>query len=77
MRLLLLLLSTAASCLANPQVIAFERVEARTEYDAMLARMDTNEDKQLSMEEIKAIDDEWLTDEVNIAAVYNSEATVN
>jgi hypothetical protein len=44
------------------QVIAYERMEAQTEFDTMLSRMDTNDDGLLSLAEIDAIEDDWLTE---------------
>ena len=53
---------------ANPQVIAYERVEAMHEWRAMLARMDTDDDKKLSRAEMDAIEDHILTDVLGAAS---------
>ena len=58
----------------NPQVLAYERMEAKTEYDAMLARMDSDSNGQLTKAEMEAIDDEWLTDEVHLKAALKADA---
>ena len=57
-------LATVARC--NPQVIAFERGEAMREYDALLGRLDADEDKKITTAEMEAIEDEWLIDEVHM-----------
>ena len=72
--LCLLLLFGATSVSSNPQVLAYERAEARTEYEAMLSRMDSNGDRLLSLSEMDAIEDEWLIDEVHIAAAKKADA---
>lgn len=54
----------ARTSLANPQVLAYERMEARQEYEAMLGRMDANEDRVLTRAEIDAVEDDMLLDEV-------------
>ena len=48
------------------QVIAFERVEAQREFDALVGRLDTDDDKAISTAEMEAIEDEWLIDEVHM-----------
>ena len=51
-RALLLLAGCLAAALGNPQVLAYERMEAKTEYDAMLARMDSDSNGQLTKAEV-------------------------
>ena len=66
-------LALVAACRGNPQVLAFERAEANREYDAMLARMDSNDDKKLSAAELEAIEDEWLLEEVHIRTARKAD----